>query len=211
MCGVDYICLGIDLILGAIARKRRDWGPCGGGSWTRGLHGAEQRGDRPRTRRKIPSPAFAEWDLGLTMATKAVPDVPSPMPPPPSPADSLLASSISLPPSPTVAVAVYRPTVSLDSLSSAHDVIELARRQVLSRNTSPILLDNILPHVCCGKQPTLYLFQLTTQDEANSALHRFSELHFENLDRPSHLPECVYHADCLAQIQATLPFIYRAS
>ncbi|KAJ3540572.1 hypothetical protein NMY22_g4236 [Coprinellus aureogranulatus] len=121
------------------------------------------------------------------MAAKPVPDVPSTMPPPLSLEDTLLASRIPLPSSSSVAVALYRPNSStLDNLCAAHDVIELARRQVLSRNTSPVVLDNILPSVRCGKEPALYLFLLTTQDSSEAALHRLSGLQPESLDQISH-------------------------
>ena len=108
------------------------------------------------------------------------------MPPPLTLAHPLLASTIPLPPFSTVAVAVYQPaTPDPDSLCTAHDHIELARRHVLSRNASPILLDNVLPSPRCGKDPILYLFLLTTHDAATAALQRLSELQLEHLERMS--------------------------
>jgi hypothetical protein len=109
---------------------------------------------------------------------------PSALPPALRPADSLLACSIPLPPDPVVVARLYKPGLaSPESLSPAHDAIELARRAIVSRDRPSSLLESVLSSVRCGRDPILYLFIITSHDTTDAANQRLAQLPLDSLNR----------------------------
>ncbi|KAF8966396.1 mediator complex subunit 13 C-terminal-domain-containing protein [Flammula alnicola] len=103
--------------------------------------------------------------------------------------DNLLASSIVLPPHPSISYALFKP---LQSTSSPHDSIEQARRSIISRNTSSSnLLDPIFISVHVGPQSFIYLFKISHQLAADSEAELLASLLFDGLavaERSSFIP-----------------------
>ena len=110
----------------------------------------------------------------------AYPATPELCPPPPSmaaralhPSDSLLISSLPLPPFPTISYVLFKP------LHNALDSIELARQSIQS---SP---ESMLESVQLSPEPLLYIFKLTSQHSSAAAADLFATLDFPGLTRMS--------------------------
>ena len=96
--------------------------------------------------------------------------------------DSLLLSRFTLPPQPTISYALFKP---LPNALAPQDSIELARRSILSRNTSASFLESLLESVQLSPEPLLYIFKLTPHHSAPAAANLFATLDFPGLTRMS--------------------------
>lgn len=94
--------------------------------------------------------------------------------------DSLLVSRFPLPAHPTISYVLFKPNAL-----APQDSIELARRSVLSRNTSASLLESLLESVQLSPEPLLYIFKLTSHLSAPAAADLLATLDFPGLTRMS--------------------------
>lgn len=99
--------------------------------------------------------------------------------------DSLLLSRFTLPAHPTISYALFKP---LPNALAPQDSIDLARRSILSRNTSASLLESMLDSVQLSPEPLLYVFRLTPNLSAPAAAELFATLDFPGLTRMSSVP-----------------------
>jgi mediator of RNA polymerase II transcription subunit 13 len=90
-----------------------------------------------------------------------------------SPSDQLLANRIVLPLDPSIAYSVFA--------SSAHESIETARRLILLRNASAVLLDSLLTSVHIGTTSFLYVFLVSAQSQLDAAMSTLSHLQLDGL------------------------------
>ena len=89
--------------------------------------------------------------------------------PPLTPSDRLLFSTISLPPNARIAYASFTPPAD----DPPHDLhlLEIGRRQLVSRNDSLALLESILPHVHIdATSSVLHAFMFTSVDHSDACL-----------------------------------------
>ncbi|GLB33323.1 putative component of the SRB8-11 complex [Lyophyllum shimeji] len=111
------------------------------------------------------------------MASKSSPAVAAP--PQISLADHVLSSRISLPPDPCVSYTRFIPDPS--SSIKPHHSIELARRDVLSKHSSTVLLESALSSVHIGPSPFMYVFFISAQDRVAIATSMLATLQFDGL------------------------------
>lgn len=113
------------------------------------------------------------------MASKSHFSIPISAPPQISLTDQLLSSRLSLPPDPCVAYALFTPNSR--STLKPHESIELARRNILSRNASSVLLESLLSSIHIGTSPFIYVFLTSAQGHIVDATSTLATLHFDGL------------------------------
>ncbi|KAF8075930.1 mediator complex subunit 13 C-terminal-domain-containing protein [Lyophyllum atratum] len=103
-------------------------------------------------------------------------------------ADQVLSSRISLPLDPCVSYTRFIPDTNT-SVKPTHS-IELARRNLLSRNASAVLLDSLLASIHIGTGPFIYVFSISAQDDIAGATSKLATLQFDGLtaDETSSFP-----------------------
>ncbi|KAG9317057.1 mediator complex subunit 13 C-terminal-domain-containing protein [Chiua virens] len=95
-----------------------------------------------------------------------------------TPSDKLLASVISLPSDSRIAYVTFVPATD----GPSHDILEFARRYIVSRNESLRLLESILPHVHIdGASSTLHAFMFTSLDHSDACLSTLKTLPLDGL------------------------------
>lgn len=90
--------------------------------------------------------------------------------------DSLLASSVTLPPNP----AVFYRRLSPISPRNPHEQIELVRQHLLSLNASESLLHSLLASVhIAAPHPSIYVFAISSYDQPTDAVGKIQDLRFD--------------------------------
>ena len=93
--------------------------------------------------------------------------------------DSLLASSLSLPPNLAVVYRRLSPNPRA-SPRKPYDQIELVRQHLLTLNASESLLHSLLASVRIGApHPSIYVFAISSCDQATAAAGKIQDLHFD--------------------------------
>ncbi|KAL0949105.1 hypothetical protein HGRIS_009194 [Hohenbuehelia grisea] len=92
--------------------------------------------------------------------------------------DSLLASSINLP---ERAVIAYVTFVPLSGSLQPTQVIEHARRSILTRNASTSVLESLLTNVNIASNPQLFVFSITSAEKASQAVSSLRGLQPDDL------------------------------
>ncbi|KAF9458006.1 mediator complex subunit 13 C-terminal-domain-containing protein [Collybia nuda] len=113
--------------------------------------------------------------------------------------DQLLSSTISLPPNPSIAYAKFSP--DLTAILRPHESIEVARRLILERNASTLLLGSLLTSVHIGAASFIYVFIITSESDSSEATSTLSQLILDGLfvtEVSSFTPRELYpcSADC---------------
>ncbi|KAG5650092.1 hypothetical protein H0H81_000801, partial [Sphagnurus paluster] len=114
------------------------------------------------------------------MASK--PPATSALPPHISLADHVLSSRITLPLEPCVVYSRFIPDPS--SSARPQQSIELARRAILSKNTSASLLESYLSSIHVGASSFIYVFLVSAKDRLADASSAMSTLSFDGLTTP---------------------------
>ena len=97
--------------------------------------------------------------------------------PPVTLSDKLLSSTIPLPPNSRVAYVTLLPAAD----GPPYELLELGRRQLLSRNGSLTLFESILPHVHIDDTSLLHAFAFTSVDQSDACLATLKALSVEGL------------------------------
>ncbi|KAG1724768.1 hypothetical protein EDB19DRAFT_2043401 [Suillus lakei] len=114
---------------------------------------------RPETTAPLPS-AFTQVSSTLTAS------------------DKLLSSVLPLPANPCIVYATYSPS----GTAPPYEVLESARRQLVSRNQASTFQDSILPHVHIDRDvSTFHAFIVASDEEVDSSLSVLKQLRFEDL------------------------------
>ncbi|KAG1767693.1 mediator complex subunit 13 C-terminal-domain-containing protein [Suillus placidus] len=114
---------------------------------------------RPETTALLPS-AFTQISLTLTAS------------------DKLLSSVLPLPTNPCILCATYSPS----GTAPPYEVLEAARRQLVSRNQASTFQDSILPHVHIDRDvSTFHAFIVASDEQVDSALSVLKQLKFDDL------------------------------
>lgn len=114
---------------------------------------------RPETTAPLPS-AFTQISSTLTTS------------------DKLLSSVLPLPANPCILYATYSPSGTMPS----YEVLECARRQLVSRNQASTFQDSILPHVHIDRDvSTFHAFIVTSVEEVDNSLSVLKQLKFDDL------------------------------
>jgi hypothetical protein len=113
------------------------------------------------------------------MASRSNPVQSTPLLPPPkiSLSDKLLSSSFILPHNTSISYSIFAP--SSNPSINAHESIETARRSILLRNSSAVLLDSLLTSVHIGTSSFFYIFLISPQSQL--ATSRLNLLQLEGL------------------------------
>jgi mediator of RNA polymerase II transcription subunit 13 len=102
-------------------------------------------------------------------------------PPPISLSSSVLASVIQLPDNPLIAYAIFTGAPSTNAADHLN-LIELARRKVLTQNGKRAVLDSLLPSVHITKDSVaLYVFAFGTTDRVTESQAVLRALQFDGL------------------------------
>jgi mediator of RNA polymerase II transcription subunit 13 len=92
--------------------------------------------------------------------------------------DKLLSSVLPLPTHPCILYATYSPS----GTAPPYEVLESARRQLVSRNQASTFQDSILPHVHIDRDAsTFHAFIVTSDEEFDSSLSVLKQLRFDDL------------------------------
>lgn len=92
--------------------------------------------------------------------------------------DKLLSSVLPLPANPCILYATY----SLSGTAPHYDVLESARRQLVSRNQVSTFQDSILPYVHIDRDvSTFHAFIVASDEELDSSLSVLKQLRFDDL------------------------------
>ncbi|KAG1846505.1 mediator complex subunit 13 C-terminal-domain-containing protein [Suillus tomentosus] len=106
--------------------------------------------------------------------------------------DKLLSSVLPLPPNPCILYATY----SLSGTAPHYDVLESARRQLVSRNQVSTFQDSILPYVHIDRDvSTFHAFIVASDEKVDSSLSVLKQLRFDDLiisETSSFTPHEVY-------------------
>jgi hypothetical protein len=95
-----------------------------------------------------------------------------------SESDKLLSSILSLPPNPCIVYATYSPS----GVASPCEVLESARRQLVSRNQTCSFQDSILPHVHIDRDAsTFHAFVVASNEQVDSSLSTLKRLTLDDL------------------------------
>lgn len=114
---------------------------------------------RPNTTAPLPS-AFTQISATLTTL------------------DKLLSSVLPLPANPCILYATYSPS----GTAPHYDVLESARRQLVSRNQASTFQDSILPYVHIDRDvSTFHAFIVASDEEVDSSLSVLKQLRFDDL------------------------------
>lgn len=114
---------------------------------------------RPETTTLLPS-AFTQVSSTLTAS------------------DKLLSSLLPLPANPCILYATYSPSGAIPP----YEVLECARRQLVSRNQASTFQDSILPHVHIDRDvSTFHAFIVTSVEEVDNSLSVLKQLKFDDL------------------------------
>lgn len=95
-----------------------------------------------------------------------------------SASDKLLSSILPLPPNPCIIYATYSPS----GAAPPCEVLESARRQLVSRNQTCSFQDSILPHVHIGRDAsTFHTFIVASGEQVASSLSALKDLTLDDL------------------------------
>jgi hypothetical protein len=132
---------------------------------------------RPPTRPRRPPPQRAymahkpEISQSLSSAFTQIP-------PTLSASDKLLSSILTLPPDPCIVYATYSPS----GLAPHCEVLESARRQLVSRNQTCSFQDSILPHVHIDRDvSTFHVFVVASDDQVDNSLSTLKHLALDDM------------------------------
>lgn len=93
--------------------------------------------------------------------------------------DKLLSSKFTLPHNTSIPYSIFTP--SSNSSINPHQSIETARRFILLRNSSAVLLDSLLTSVHIGTSSFFYVFLISPQSQLTVATSRLNLLQLEGL------------------------------
>ncbi|KAG2147926.1 mediator complex subunit 13 C-terminal-domain-containing protein [Suillus clintonianus] len=106
--------------------------------------------------------------------------------------DKLLSSVLTLPANPCIVYATYSPS----GTAPPYEILESARRQLVSRNQASTFQDSILPHVHIDRDmPTFHAFIVASDELLDNSLSVLKQLRFDDLiisETSSFTPHGVY-------------------